>query len=180
MLFFFINVGYKAICPPHPPPPPAQILGLHLELTKPYHLPGYQPERVERGGPLLSVETEVKGDSKSTNDRDPSLVGSFGLVLLVQRFLSYLGCSSQHSTKYFFPRHRLFYFFTLHRLNSLQPGQAGVLGRLSLCLWYQLYNTEVILPCRKNYCELPLRLSTQPYVAGIYCAQIPVRVLYSL
>jgi hypothetical protein len=32
------------------------------------------PERLERGGPLLAVETEVNGDSKSTNERGPWLV----------------------------------------------------------------------------------------------------------
>jgi hypothetical protein len=30
------------------------------------------------GGPLLTVETDVNGDSKSTNQRGPSLVGSEG------------------------------------------------------------------------------------------------------
>ncbi len=30
------------------------------------------------GWPLLTVETEVNGDSKSTNERVPSLVGSLG------------------------------------------------------------------------------------------------------
>ncbi len=31
------------------------------------------------GWPLLTVETEVNGDSKSANERDPSMVGSLGL-----------------------------------------------------------------------------------------------------
>ncbi len=31
------------------------------------------------GWPLLTVETEVNGDSKSTNERGSSLVGSWGL-----------------------------------------------------------------------------------------------------
>jgi hypothetical protein len=30
-----------------------------------------------KGWPMLTVETEVNGDSKSTNERGPSLVGSF-------------------------------------------------------------------------------------------------------
>ncbi len=35
--------------------------------------------------PLLTVETEVKGSSKSTNERGPSFLGWFvGLVVLVQ------------------------------------------------------------------------------------------------
>ncbi len=31
------------------------------------------------GWPLLTVETEMNGDSKSTNERGPSLIGSLGL-----------------------------------------------------------------------------------------------------
>ncbi len=37
------------------------------------------PERLERGVPWLAVETEVNGDTKRTNERGPSLVGSLGL-----------------------------------------------------------------------------------------------------
>jgi hypothetical protein len=33
-------------------------------------------ERLVRGWPLLTVKTEVNGDSKSTDERGPSLVGS--------------------------------------------------------------------------------------------------------
>ncbi len=33
---------------------------------------------------LLTVETEVNGDSKSTNERGPFLVISFGLAVMVQ------------------------------------------------------------------------------------------------
>ncbi len=38
----------------------------------------HTPERLERGGPLLTVETEVNGDSKRTNKRGPFLDGSLG------------------------------------------------------------------------------------------------------
>ncbi len=52
---------------------------------------------------LLTVETEVNGDSKSTKEkRGPSLVGSYGLSCWYKRFLFRLGCSSRPSTKYFF------------------------------------------------------------------------------
>jgi hypothetical protein len=37
------------------------------------------PERLERGGPLLTVETEVHGGSKSTNEMGPSLFGLLDL-----------------------------------------------------------------------------------------------------
>ncbi len=63
------------------------------------------------GWPLLTVETEANGDSWSTNERGPSLVGSLALSCQYKRFLSYLGLSC--------------------------PKQAVVPGRLSLnmCLW---------------------------------------------
>jgi len=32
-------------------------------------------ERIERGGPVLTAETDVNGDSKSTNERGSSSVG---------------------------------------------------------------------------------------------------------
>ncbi len=70
-------------------------------------LPGASRETGE-GWPLLTVETEVNGDSKSTNERGPFLVGSFGFSCWYKRFLFCLGCSSLPSTKYFFPHHTLF------------------------------------------------------------------------
>jgi hypothetical protein len=76
---------------------------------------------------VLTVETEVNGDSKSTNDSGPSLVsliGSLGLSCKYKRFLFCLGCPSRPCTKYLFP-------------NAQQAGQEAVPGRLSLslCLW---------------------------------------------
>ncbi len=86
--------------------------------------------------PLLTVETELNGDSKRTNERGPFLVCSFGLPCRYKIFLFCVGgCSSRPSTKYFF-------FFLKYYINSFvlfaqQAGQAAVLGRLSLsvCLW---------------------------------------------
>jgi hypothetical protein len=52
----------------------------------------------KEGWPMLT-ETEVNGDSKSTNERGPSLVGSLGLSCRYNRFLSCLGCSSRPRTK---------------------------------------------------------------------------------
>ncbi len=76
---------------------------------------------------MLTVETEVNGDSKSTNDSGPSLVsliGSLGLSCKYKRFLFRLGCPSRPCPKYLFP-------------NAQQAGQEAVPGRLSLslCLW---------------------------------------------
>jgi hypothetical protein len=85
------------------------------------------------GWPLLTVETVVNGDSKSTSGWGPSLVGSLGMSCRYKRFLFCLGFSSQPSTKYIF-------FLTAHYFNAFyvpiaqQAGQAAVLGRLSLNL----------------------------------------------
>ncbi len=85
------------------------------------------PGETIEGWPLLTVETEVNGDSKRTNVRGPSLVGSLGMLCRYKIFLFCLDCSSQPSTKYYFPHRTLFHFISAHR-----PGHAGVLGRLSL------------------------------------------------
>ncbi len=39
------------------------------------------------GVALLTIETEVNGDSKRTNERGPSFVGSLGLPYRYKRFL---------------------------------------------------------------------------------------------
>ncbi len=47
----------------------------------------------EKGGPLLTVETEVNWGLKSTNERGRSLVGSLGLSCWYKMFLFCFGCS---------------------------------------------------------------------------------------
>ncbi len=106
----------------------------------------WSPERQERGGHLLTVETEVNEASKSTNERGPNLVGSLGFLWL----LFCLGCSSRPSTNFF--------FLTVLYFNSFVPfaqqaGQAAVLGRLSLsmCLWPSLVRKLCFLIfCKPN------------------------------
>ncbi len=88
------------------------------------------------GWPLLAVVTEVNGDSKSTYERGPFLVGSLGLSCWYKRFLFCFGWSSQPSTKMF--------FLAIHYFNSFVPiaqqaGQAGVLGRL-VCASGDIFN----------------------------------------
>ena len=80
------------------------------------------------------VDTEVNGDSKSTNERDPSLVSSLDLSNLYERFCSALAALVG-------PEQNIF-FLIVHYFNSFvfiaqQAVQAAVLGRLSLsmCLW---------------------------------------------
>ncbi len=60
------------------------------------------------GCAILTVETKVNGDSKSTNERGPSLVGSLGSSCRYKRLLSCFGCSGQPSAKNFFPHRTLF------------------------------------------------------------------------
>ncbi len=84
------------------------------------------------GRPLPTVETEENGDSKSTNERDPSLVGSLDLPDLYERFCSALAALVG-------PVQNIF-FFTVHYFTPfvlLQDGLAAVLGRpsLTMCLW---------------------------------------------
>jgi hypothetical protein len=96
---------------------------------------GTATRETREGWPLLTVETEVNGDSKSTNKRGPSLVGSLDSSCRYNRFLSCLGCPSQPSANYYFPYRTLFKFISPQA--TQQPGQSGVLGRLSLCIRQQ-------------------------------------------
>jgi hypothetical protein len=80
------------------------------------------------GWPLLTVETEVNGDSKSTIEMDPFLVDSLGLSCQYKRFLFCIGCSIRPSTKYM-------YFPTVHYFKSFVPiaQQAGQAACLLVC-----------------------------------------------
>ncbi len=62
-----------------------------------------EPRETRDRWPLLIGATEMNGDSNSTHERSPSLVGSLGLPCWYTRFLFCLGCSSHPRTKYFFP-----------------------------------------------------------------------------
>ncbi len=48
---------------------------------------GIRNRETREGWPLLTVGTEVNGDSKSTIERDPPLVGSLGLPYRYKRFV---------------------------------------------------------------------------------------------
>ncbi len=81
--------------------------------------------------PLLIVEVKVNGDSKSTNERGPSMVGSLGLSCQYKTFMFCLSSTTQPSTKYFSSPHT----FSLYvSPDPQQPGQAVALGRLSLSM----------------------------------------------
>ncbi len=58
---------------------PFSVLSAHLLMWG-------RPRENREGWPLLTIETGVNGDSKSTNERGPSLVGSLGLSCRYERF----------------------------------------------------------------------------------------------
>jgi hypothetical protein len=77
------------------------------------------------GWPLLTVDTEVNGDIKRTNERGPFLVGSLGLSCQYKRFSFCLGYSSRPCTKYCFPHCTLFQLLCPHRPASWAGNRAG-------------------------------------------------------
>jgi hypothetical protein len=86
--------------------------------------------------PLLAVETEMNGDSKSTNERCPSLVGSMCLSCPytgTRDFCSALATLVGRVQNIFFLAVQYFSFFV--RI-AQQAGQTAVLGHpsLSMCL----------------------------------------------
>ncbi len=101
------------------------------------------------GWSLLTVETEVNGDSKSTIERGPSLVGSLGSSCRYKRLfiLPWLLWSAQK--KYFFPYRTLF-----------QPGQAVVQGRLSLNVCLRPQNPRTFRDLRQRGIRFALNIST--------------------
>jgi hypothetical protein len=72
----------------------ANPLPLVLCIEQPFCFPDryslVRARETREGRPLPTVETEVNGDSKSTNERDPSLVSSLDLSDLYERFCSAL------------------------------------------------------------------------------------------
>ncbi len=101
-------------------------------------------ERLERG-PLLTVETEVNGDSKTTNERGPSLVGSLGLSCRYKRFSFCLGCSSRPRIKYFFP-HCAFFLIPLSPSPSKRGRQLCWVFCLLVCVSGYEFGSYIIVP----------------------------------
>ncbi len=84
---------------------------------------------------LLTVDTELNGDSKSTNERAPFSLGSLGLSSWYERFLFCLGFSSRPIQNIFSTPYTI--SIPLSPCIAQQAGQPAVPGRLSLCvrLW---------------------------------------------
>ncbi len=119
------------------------------------HLFGLRlPERLERGGPLRTVETEMNGDAKSTNKSGSSFLVRW--ACRYKRFLFCLGCPSRPCTKYFFPQQTLFQFLYPHRPASWAGNRAGSpVSYYCMCLCgYPLYiSSSFELLCFHNsYC----------------------------
>ncbi len=101
------------------------------------------------GWPLLTVESEANGDSKSTYERGPYLIGALNSSCRYNRFLSCLGCSSRPSTKYYIAS--LIHYFALFVPITQQTRQAVMPGRLSLnmwlwvwqCCWFPLFTLHI-------------------------------------
>ncbi len=83
------------------------------------------PRETREGWTLLTVETEMNGDSKVTNERGPSLEGSLGTSFRYKRLLCCLGCSCQVSTKEFFSHRTLFQFMYPHCPATWAGSRAG-------------------------------------------------------
>jgi hypothetical protein len=92
------------------------------------------PRETERGGPCRPIATEVNRDSGSTNERDPSLIGSLGLTCRYKRFCSAWAAPVGPVQNIFFP--------IVHNINFSVPiiQQASPTVRqghqsLYACLW---------------------------------------------
>jgi hypothetical protein len=102
-----------------------EAVRLHKEAFR-EHVWGWEwvlAERLERGGRCRLLK--LLGDSKSKNEMSPSLVCLLGLSCRYKSFLSCLGCSSRHSTKYFFPHRSLFQIICPHRPACWASSRAG-------------------------------------------------------
>jgi hypothetical protein len=75
------------------------------------------------GWPHPTDETEAKGDSRSTNERDPSLIGSLGSSGQYNSFL-YLPLLLVNQVQNIFSRRTLFHFICPHRLASWAGSRA--------------------------------------------------------
>jgi hypothetical protein len=67
--------------------------------------------KTREGSPMVNVENGANGASRSTYERGPSLVGSFGKSCRFKRVWSCLWLLSSTQKKIFFSHHTLFYFF---------------------------------------------------------------------
>ncbi len=77
------------------------------------------------GGPLLTIETEVNGDSKSTNERGPYVVGFWACRASTRDFYSALSVLVIRELNIFFITVHYFKFLCPHRPASWAGSHAG-------------------------------------------------------
>jgi hypothetical protein len=75
--------------------------------------------------PLLTIEAEVNGDSRSTYERGPSLIGSWAFSAGTGDFCPALAALVGPGSKHFFPHNTQFQFFCPHCPASWTGSHAG-------------------------------------------------------
>ncbi len=98
--------------------------------------------------PLLTVETELDGDSKRTNERGPFLVGLLGCRPGTRDFCSALAALDGPVKKFFLAVHYFISFVPI----AQQAGQVAVLDRLSLTmyLWSRALQETILIKKNKK------------------------------
>jgi hypothetical protein len=82
--------------------------------------------REKRGVAFPDCWNWTNGDSRSTYNMGPSLVGSLGSLCRYKKFLSCHGGSAKPRTKYLLPHHTLFQFMCPHRPARWAGSRAGL------------------------------------------------------
>ncbi len=125
----------------------------------------------------------MNGDSKSTNERGPTLVGLLGLSCRYKRFLPCLGCSGQPNTKYVFFTVHFLNFWCPHRPTCLADSRAwspvsyyvslvatvGFLIQQSASSTLRNCDTKLML----NYCKQGSFLLITKFKGGVFMVFLP-------
>jgi hypothetical protein len=100
------------------------------------------------GWPLLTVETETNGDSKSTNELGPSLVGSLGYSCRKDFCPALAGLVGPLQNTVLLTVHCFDPFVPI----AQQAGQAAALGRLSLIMRLYDWYYALCIPFIPHFC----------------------------
>ncbi len=84
-----------------------------------------ETRETREGWPMLTVETEVNGDSKSTKKKVLPWTVRWVCCAGTRDFCPALACSGQPSTNNFFPRCTLFQFMCPHRQATWASSRTG-------------------------------------------------------
>jgi hypothetical protein len=97
------------------------------------------------GWPLLTIETEVNGDSKTTNERGPSLVGLLGLSCRYKKFFSVLAALVR-----LVGRKENIFFLAGHYFNAFVPIAPAIrkgsafLGHILDLLYFNMHGSGLV------------------------------------